>query len=53
MNDPVYGPERSLTFYVAAEREHQRATSTEGALTAWAVLALFLVFAAIMLGGCS
>lgn len=30
-----------------------RRVSTEGALTAWAVLALLLVLTTIMLGGCA
>ena len=54
MNDPFYGPERSITFYVAAEREQQAATAiTERALTTWAVLALALVLLAMVIGGCA
>jgi hypothetical protein len=50
---PIYGAERSLAFYVAAEREHQDAPSTERALTALAALALLLVLVAIAIGGCA
>lgn len=54
MSDPLYGPERSITFYAAAEREEQEAApSTEGALIAWAAIALAVVVLTIMLGGCS
>lgn len=52
MNDPIDGPDRSITFYAAAERE-QRAASTEAALTTWAVVALLFVVLGIMLGGCA
>jgi len=52
VNDPIDGPDRSITFYAAAESE-QRASLTEGSLTAWAIVALLLVLATIMLGGCS
>ena len=51
MNDPLYGPERSLAFYVAAERKQQAAAS-EWTLSAWAALALALVVLTIALGGC-
>jgi len=52
VNDPIYGPDRSITFYAAAEREQQCSSPTEGSLTAWAVVALLFVLATIMLGGC-
>ena len=54
MKTPLYEAERSLTFYAATEREQQAATFTiEGALTAWAVLALALVVIGTMIGGCA
>ena len=57
MKEPLYEADRSLTFYVAAERaereEQAAARTTEGALTAWAVLALALVLLGIVIGGCS
>lgn len=54
MREPFYEADRSLTFYVAAEREEQAAApTTEGVLTAWAVLALALVLLGIVIGGCS
>lgn len=54
MNDPIYGSERSITFYAVAEREQQAAAfTTEGKLTAWAILALALVVLGIMIGGCA
>lgn len=52
MTDPIDGPDRSITFYAAAERE-QRASRAEGSLTAWAVVALLFVLATMLLGGCS
>jgi hypothetical protein len=49
-----YEADRSLTLYVVAEREDQAAVpTTEGVLTAWAVLALALVLLGIVIGGCS
>jgi hypothetical protein len=51
MKEPIYEADRSLTLYVAAEREQQAAT--EGALTAWAILALALVVLGLMIGGCA
>jgi type III secretory pathway component EscT len=54
MKEPLYEADRSLTLYVTAEREEQTvAHTTEGALTAWAVLALTLVVLGIMIGGCA
>jgi hypothetical protein len=54
VKEPLYEADRSLTLYVAAEREEQAAAhTTEGALTAWAVLALALVVLGIVIGGCS
>lgn len=55
MKVPLYEADRSSTFYAVAavaEREQQAATfTTEGALTAWAILALALVVLGIMIGG--
>jgi hypothetical protein len=54
MKVPLYEADRSSTFCVVAEREQQAATfTTEGALTAWAVLALALVVLGLMIGGCA
>lgn len=48
----VHDADRSFTFYVTAEREHQAATPiAESTLTAWALLALVLVVLTIMIGG--
>lgn len=52
MKVPLYKADQSSTFYVVAERGQQAATfTTEGALTAWAILALALVVLGIMIGG--
>jgi hypothetical protein len=49
VNDPLYGPDRSLAFYAAAERKC--AASTEATLTVWAAIALALVVAVLVFGG--
>lgn len=49
--NPLYGPERSLTFYLDAERKQQVAAS-ERSLTACAALGLALVVLTIVFGGC-
>jgi hypothetical protein len=51
MNDPFYGAERSITFYVAAERD-RTAPVSERSLTACASLALAIVVLTIVFGGC-
>ena len=54
MKEALYEADHSLMFYVAAEREEQAAApTTEGALTAWEVLALALVVLGLMIGGCA
>lgn len=51
MNDPLYGAERSISLYVAAERERACTPTTESTLTVLAIIALLLVLATLAVGG--
>jgi len=55
VNDSVYGPERSITYYVAAEtaESEQQTAPLERNLIVWAVLALTLVLLGLLIGGCA
>ena len=51
MSDPLYGPDRSITFYLTSKRTPQ-AVPSEWTLAAGATLALALVVLTLVLGGC-
>jgi hypothetical protein len=53
MKEALYEADRSLTFYVAAERERVSTPSTEATLTVWAILALISVLVTLAIGGCA